>query len=84
MRQQLWSNFYQPLQIPIYKTDLRSAEMIKYAFNAFLATKIRFMNEMAGFCDNVGANLEEVAYGIGLDKEIGPHFLKAWRPDITK
>ncbi|ULT59694.1 hypothetical protein L1999_02770 [Neobacillus drentensis] len=42
------------------------------------------MNEMAGFCDNVGANLEEVAYGIGLDKEIGPHFLKAWRPDITK
>ncbi|WP_251028770.1 nucleotide sugar dehydrogenase [Bacillus sp. ISL-18] len=80
----IMEQFYQPLQIPIYKTDIRSAEIIKYAFNAFLATKIRFMNEMAGFCDNVGANLEEVAYGIGLDKEIGPHFLKAWRPDITK
>ena len=69
--------FYQPLQIPIYKTDIRSAEIIKYASNAFLATKISFINEMACICENVGANIEEVAYGIGLDKRIGPHFLKA-------
>jgi len=80
----IMEQFYQPLQIPIYKTDIRSAEIIKYAFNAFLAAKIRFMNEMAGLCDNAGANLEEVAYGIGLDKEFGPRFLKAWGPDITK
>ncbi|MEH7416221.1 UDP-glucose/GDP-mannose dehydrogenase family protein [Neobacillus drentensis] len=73
----IMEQFYQPLQIPIYKTDIRSAEIIKYASNAFLAMKISFINEMAGICDNVGANIEEVAFGIGLDKRIGPHFLKA-------
>jgi nucleotide sugar dehydrogenase len=75
---------YLPLQIPIYKTDIRSAEIIKYAYNAFLATKISFINEIASICDNFGANIEEVTAGIGLDKRIGSHFLKARKPDITK
>jgi UDPglucose 6-dehydrogenase len=65
------NELYLPLQIPIFKTDIRSAEMIKYAFNAFLATKMSFLNEMARICENVGANIEEVAYGIGHNKKIG-------------
>ncbi len=73
----MMEQFYLPLHIPIIKTDIRSAEMIKYAANAFLATKISFINEIAAICENVGANVEEVAYGIGQDKRIGPHFLKA-------
>ncbi|WP_040205160.1 UDP-glucose dehydrogenase family protein [Neobacillus jeddahensis] len=68
---------YRPLQIPIFITDIRSAELIKYASNAFLATKISFINEMANICEKIGANIDEVAYGIGQDKRIGPHFLKA-------
>ncbi|KON86541.1 UDP-glucose 6-dehydrogenase [Sporosarcina globispora] len=67
---------YLPLKIPIMKTDTRSAEMIKYASNAFLATKISFINEIAAICEKVGANIDEVAYGIGQDKRIGPHFLQ--------
>lgn len=66
-----------PFGIPIYKTDLRSAEMIKYASNAFLATKISFINEIANICERVGADIEQVAVGMGLDKRIGPQFLKA-------
>lgn len=66
-----------PLNIPILKTDIRSAEMIKYASNAFLATKISFINEVALLCEKVGANIEEVAYGIGKDKRIGDQFLNA-------
>jgi UDPglucose 6-dehydrogenase len=62
---------YQPLQIPIFKTDIRSAEMIKFASNAFLATKKSFMDEMSRICENVGANIEEVAYGIGHHKKFG-------------
>ncbi|EKN66757.1 nucleotide sugar dehydrogenase [Neobacillus bataviensis LMG 21833] len=69
--------FYLQLNIPIMKTDIRNAEMIKYAANAFLATKISFINEVANICEHVGANIEEVAYGIGQDKRIGHHFLKA-------
>lgn len=66
-----------PLKIPILKTDIKSAEMIKYASNAFLATKISFINEIALLCEKVGANIEEVAYGIGKDKRIGHQFLQA-------
>ncbi|WHX41279.1 UDP-glucose/GDP-mannose dehydrogenase family protein [Mesobacillus sp. AQ2] len=66
-----------PLKIPIVNTDIRSAEMIKYASNAFLATKISFINEIAAICDKVGANIEEVAFGIGKDRRIGPQFLQA-------
>ncbi|MDQ0201560.1 UDP-glucose dehydrogenase family protein [Neobacillus ginsengisoli] len=68
---------YLPLKIPIIKTDIKSAEMIKYASNAFLATKISFINEIANLCEKVGADIEEVADGIGRDKRIGHHFLKA-------
>jgi UDPglucose 6-dehydrogenase len=66
-----------PLRIPIIKTDIRSAEMIKYASNAFLATKISFINEIAALCEKVGANVENVANGIGSDHRIGHHFLQA-------
>jgi len=63
--------------VPFVTTDLVSAEMIKYAANAFLATKISFINEIANLCELVGANVGEVAYGIGLDGRIGPRFLSA-------
>lgn len=66
-----------PFGITIFKTDLRSAEMIKYASNAFLATKISFINEIANLCDKLGANIEDVADGMGLDKRIGRQFLNA-------
>ncbi|URT70236.1 UDP-glucose dehydrogenase family protein [Cytobacillus firmus] len=72
----IMEKIYLPLKIPIMKTDTRSAEMIKYASNAYLATKISFINEIAEICEKVGANIEEVAYGIGQDKRIGPHFLQ--------
>ncbi len=62
---------------PIVRTDLRTAEMIKYASNAFLATKISFINEMAVICDRLGADVEGVAHGMGLDQRIGPRFLAA-------
>ncbi|MGP4105997.1 UDP-glucose dehydrogenase family protein [Virgibacillus sp. L01] len=63
--------------VPVYKTDIRSAEMIKYASNAFLATKISFINEVANICDRVNANVEDVAIGMGMDKRIGNKFLNA-------
>src|ERR671913_2313932 len=63
--------------VPFVTTDLASAEMIKYASNAFLATKISFINEVANLCELVGADVSEVAYGIGLDERIGPRFLSA-------
>lgn len=63
--------------VPIVVTDLSSAEMIKYAANAFLATKISFINEVANICDRVGADVTEVAKGIGLDSRIGSKFLQA-------
>ncbi len=66
-----------PLRAPIVITDLRTAEMIKYASNAFLATKISFMNELADLCECVGADVKEVAAGMGYDARIGRHFLDA-------
>ncbi|MCR8844814.1 UDP-glucose/GDP-mannose dehydrogenase family protein [Paenibacillus sp. SC116] len=66
-----------PFEIPIYRTTIRSAEMIKYASNAFLATKISFINEISNLCEKLNADIEEVAYGMGMDKRIGGQFLKA-------
>jgi UDPglucose 6-dehydrogenase len=63
--------------VPFVTTDLASAELIKYAANAFLATKISFINEVANLCELVGADVSEVAYGIGLDDRVGPRFLSA-------
>jgi UDPglucose 6-dehydrogenase len=66
-----------PLRTPIMITDLRTAEMIKYASNAFLATKISFINEIANICEALGADVKEVAIGMGYDRRIGPLFLDA-------
>jgi UDPglucose 6-dehydrogenase len=63
--------------VPFVTTDLASAEMIKYAANAFLATKISFINEVANLCELVDADVSEVAYGIGLDDRVGSRFLSA-------
>ncbi|NJS16987.1 MAG: UDP-glucose/GDP-mannose dehydrogenase family protein, partial [Nostocaceae cyanobacterium CSU_2_110] len=63
--------------VPVLSTDLSSAEMVKYAANAFLATKISFINEVANICDRVGADVTQVAKGIGLDSRIGSKFLNA-------
>ena len=74
------SEVYRPLylnQPPIMFTGRRTSELIKYASNAFLATKITFINEMADLCEQVGADVQQVARGIGLDKRIGPKFLHA-------
>lgn len=66
-----------PLRAPIVITDLRTAEMIKYASNAFLATKISFINEIANICEALGADVKEVAAGMGYDTRIGSQFLEA-------
>jgi len=71
---------YRPLHVnrsPLLFASRRSAELIKYAANAFLATKISFINEIADLCEAVGADVQDVAYGIGSDKRIGPKFLHA-------
>jgi UDPglucose 6-dehydrogenase len=85
----MMQNLYQPLvsrkfaedqslpEVPVVVTDLSSAEMIKYAANSFLATKISFINEVANICDRVGADVTQVAKGIGLDSRIGGKFLDA-------
>jgi UDPglucose 6-dehydrogenase len=70
-------DLYAPLEAPLVRTDIASAEMIKLAANAFLATKISFINEIANVCEVTGANVIEVAKGIGLDDRIGPKFLQA-------
>lgn len=62
---------------PIFVTDIKSSELIKYAANAFLATKISFINQMAQLCEKTGGDVKEIAKGIGLDQRIGPRFLQA-------
>ena len=68
---------YAPLERPMLITDLASAEMIKYASNAFLATKISFINAIANLCEKVGADVQQVAKGMGYDRRIGAPFLQA-------
>ena len=68
---------YRPLEGELVRTDVASAEMIKLASNAFLATKISFVNEIANVCEEVGADVSEVARGMGLDRRIGSSFLRA-------
>jgi UDPglucose 6-dehydrogenase len=68
---------YEPLNGPIVRTDVASAEMVKLASNAFLATKISFINEIANVSEELGADVNEVARGMGFDKRIGPQFLRA-------
>ena len=71
---------YRPLflnESPILFTGRRTSELIKYAANAFLATKITFINEVADLCEKVGANVQDVARGIGMDNRIGSKFLHA-------
>ncbi|NWG71967.1 MAG: UDP-glucose/GDP-mannose dehydrogenase family protein [Parvularculaceae bacterium] len=78
--QEVMRELYRPLFInetPIVFTNRATSELIKYAANAFLATKITFINEMADLCERVGANVQEVARGIGLDRRIGAKFLHA-------
>ena len=67
---------YSPLEAPLVRTDIASAEMVKLAANAFLATKISFINEIANVCEETGADVLEVARGMGLDRRIGSHFLR--------
>jgi UDPglucose 6-dehydrogenase len=71
------ATLYAPLDAPVMITDLRTAEMIKYASNAFLATRISFINEIAAICERLGADVKEVARGMGADTRIGPYFLDA-------
>ena len=68
---------YAGIEAPVLVTDITSAEMIKYASNTFLATKISFINEIANICETVGADIDDVARGVGLDPRIGPAFLQA-------
>ena len=77
---EVMADIYRPLYLrdfPIVTTDLESAEMIKYAANAFLATKITFINEIASLCERVGADIKQVSKGMGLDNRIGNKFLHA-------
>jgi UDPglucose 6-dehydrogenase len=79
---------YEPLGAPIVRGDVASAEMIKLAANAFLMTRISFINEIANVCEVTGADVVKVAEGIGLDHRLGPHFLRAgigwWRKLFSK
>ena len=78
--EKLLRNLYQPLflrETPILFTDFESAEIIKYASNAFLATKISFINEISGLCERTGGDIEKISTGMGLDSRIGDKFLNA-------
>jgi UDPglucose 6-dehydrogenase len=68
---------YEPIEAPIVRSDVNSAEMIKLAANAFLMTRISFINEIANVCEATGADVVKVAEGVGLDHRLGPHFLRA-------
>jgi UDPglucose 6-dehydrogenase len=68
---------YKPFKAPLVITDIKSAELIKHASNSFLATKISFINAVSRVCDKVGADVAQVAFGMGLDRRIGPGFLQA-------
>ncbi len=77
---EMMSEVYRPLNLnqpPLYFVDRRTAELIKYVANSFLATKVTFINEIADLCEKVGANVQDVARGIGMDKRIGSKFLHA-------
>ncbi len=77
---EVMQEIYRPLSLrdyPVLTTDLETAEMIKYAANAFLATKVTFINEIAMLCERTGADVKEVAMGMGFDSRIGPKFLQA-------
>src|SRR5256714_6951817 len=77
---EVMAELYRPLYLnaaPVLYTDRRTAELVKYASNAFLAMKITFINEMAALCEKVGGNIQEVARGMGLDRRIGEKFLHA-------
>jgi UDPglucose 6-dehydrogenase len=71
------ASLYEPLDGPVVRTDVASAEMIKLASNAFLMTRISFINEIANVCEATGADVVKVAEGVGLDHRLGPHFLRA-------
>jgi UDPglucose 6-dehydrogenase len=73
----LLCDLYEPIHAPILITDIESAEIIKHASNSFLATKISFINAISILCERAGADVEKVAEGMGMDKRIGKHFLKA-------
>lgn len=75
--EKIMREIYSPLDMPTFVTDIISAELIKYASNSFLATKISFINAVARICELTGGNIDDVAAGMGLDKRIGKHFLKA-------
>jgi UDPglucose 6-dehydrogenase len=71
------ADLYAGLEAPVVRGDVKSAEMVKLAANAFLMTRISFINEIANVCDATGADVVKVAEGIGLDRRLGPHFLRA-------
>ena len=73
----IMAKLYQPLNAPIVVTDIKSAEIIKHASNSYLALKISYINSIANICEQVGADVEKVAEGMGLDKRIGKSFLRA-------
>ncbi|MBI4376390.1 MAG: UDP-glucose/GDP-mannose dehydrogenase family protein [Elusimicrobia bacterium] len=75
--EKLMRELYSPIDAPVIVTDVKSAELIKHASNSFLATKISFINAVSILCEKVGADVTQVSHGMGLDKRIGPLFLRA-------
>lgn len=75
--EKLLKEVYSPFKTNVITTDIKSAELIKHAANSFLAMKISYVNALSAICDRVGADIDKVALGIGMDKRIGPHFLQA-------